>query len=60
MTLQAIHDLTKARMENGGTIERDVRAARSLVAGPVRGIEIGEARHGGFDRSNSYWQEDKA
>lgn len=25
ITLQATHDLTKARMENGGTIERDVR-----------------------------------
>jgi addiction module HigA family antidote len=24
-TLQATHDLTKARMESGGTIERDVR-----------------------------------
>jgi addiction module HigA family antidote len=25
ITLQATHDLTEARMENGGTIERDVR-----------------------------------
>jgi addiction module HigA family antidote len=25
ITLQATHDLTKARMESGGTIERDVR-----------------------------------
>lgn len=25
MNLQATHDLTKARMENGGAIERDVR-----------------------------------
>jgi plasmid maintenance system antidote protein VapI len=25
ITLQATHDLTRARMESGGTIERDVR-----------------------------------
>jgi addiction module HigA family antidote len=25
MNLQAMHDLTKAKMENGGAIERDVR-----------------------------------
>ena len=25
MNLQAMHDLTKARMENGAVIERDVR-----------------------------------
>ncbi len=42
---QAMHDLTKARMQSGVAIERDVRRGRPKSSG-VRGTEIGEARDG--------------